>query len=185
MKKQGFSAKQVAKWFVERAGKDVELGGEYLTQLKLQKLLYYAKGFFYVFENKPLFKDSIYSQKFGPVVKTVVEDLKPFAYEPIVKIFDSEEDISDPEVLKILEFVYEKVGKFSAKTLVSFTHQESPWAESKIGCQIKDEKILDFFKKEYLNSDVNKFDISRTEIIELTYNNILNNNIEAFRELAK
>lgn len=185
MNKQTYTAKQVAKWFVERAGKDVEFGGEYLTQLKLQKLLYYAKGFFYVFENEPLFKDSIYSQKFGPVVKAVVDDLKPFAYDPIVTLFGSEDDIQDPSVLRILEFVYEKVGQFSAKKLVTFTHQEDPWVESKVGCLIKDEKIADFFKKEYLNSDANKFDISRTEIIELTYDNILNKNIEAFKELAK
>ena len=187
MNKRKYTAKEIAKWFINRAAKDINNGGEYLTQLKLQKLMYYAKGFYYVFENDSLFNEKVSAQKFGPVVKDLVKDLKTYGRGPIVNEFTNECDIKNPIVLNILNFVYDKVGMYSTHTLVEFTHSESPWNEVKtLGCNISEEVISDFFRNMYLDiKENNHFHISENEIYALITKNNLIKYRKAFENLAQ
>lgn len=120
----------VAKWFVDRAGKEfVDEGGvsEGLTNLKLQKLLYFAQAASLSLKDKPLFNDRIEAWKFGPVVPTVYQALKSFGNEP-VKMTGPAQDVSS-EVAVLLEDVWGVYGKFSAHELVNITHNHLPWKE--------------------------------------------------------
>lgn len=187
MNKRKYSAKEIAKWFINRANEDIANGGEYLTQLKLQKLMYYAKGFYYVFENEKLFNEKIYAQKFGPVVNVLVDDLKKYGKGPIAEEFKEQADIEDPVILNVLNFVYDNVGIYTARKLVEFTHNETPWCSAKkIGQNILEETISDFFRNEYLQKkDNNAFHISENDIYTLiTKNNLIKYN-EAFKNLAQ
>ena len=65
--------KAIAQWFVLKAAEDAGKGGEYLTKLKLQKLLYYAQGFYHAFYNEKLFKDKIIHMPYGPAVQSLLE----------------------------------------------------------------------------------------------------------------
>lgn len=187
MKQKNITAKQIAKWFVDRASKSTAFGGEFLTQLKLQKLMYYAKGFYYVFENQPLFKEKIVAQNYGPVVPSLVASIKPFGYDPIKSCFESEPDIKDEKILEFLEFVFEKVAQFSAGKLVDLTHAETPWQNTKIGKEIASEAICDYFTKNYKQhfDTNNPFGITEEDIINFTFSQILKDNEDAFLELAK
>ena len=187
MKQKNITAKQIAKWFIDRASKSTAFGGEFLTQLKLQKLMYYAKGFYYVLENQPLFKDKIVSQKLGPVVPALVPSIKPFGYDTIKSCFENEPDIKDEKILKFLEFVFDKVGQFAARKLVDLTHAETPWQNTKIGKEITPEAISNFFKENYIHNfnHNNPFGITEEDIINFTFSQILKDNEEAFLELAK
>lgn len=50
--------------------------GEPLTNLKLQKLLYYAKGWYLALYDKPLFNDKIEAWVHGPVVPSIYHAFK-------------------------------------------------------------------------------------------------------------
>ncbi|MDR1039734.1 MAG: DUF4065 domain-containing protein [Deltaproteobacteria bacterium] len=62
-----YSAVAVANWFIERN----RIEPCELTHLKLQKLLYFAQGWYLAYHNAPLFEDPIEAWKYGPVVRSV------------------------------------------------------------------------------------------------------------------
>ena len=152
MEKKMYEAKQIAEWFVQRAGQDINKGGEYLTQLKLQKLLYYAQGFFMALNNgQKLFSDEIYHLQYGPAVKKLMKLLKPFGNNPIPTLNIKLPQFDD-DTLAVLELVYQKLGQYSAYKLVELTHNETPWLNSKQGKIISSEDIYSFFKTEYIQA---------------------------------
>lgn len=168
------TAKQVAKWLIERAASETKNGGEYLTQLKLQKLLYYAKGFFYVFENEPLFDDELKAQQYGPVVQSIVSDVKKYHSDPIKEEFVDIEPIKDKSIITFLEFIYKNIASFyDTKKLVDLTHAEKPWQSTPKGQIIKENLIRDFFRGTYLGEDETNWIISRDNLLSaMTYHNV-------------
>ena len=64
----------VALYFLFRA-RELE-AGDTISNLKMQKLLYYAQGHFLATYKKPLFDDKIEAWKYGPVVKEVYDKFK-------------------------------------------------------------------------------------------------------------
>jgi uncharacterized phage-associated protein len=62
-------AKDVAEWFINWAASDEESSD--LTNMKLQKVLYYAQGHHVGQYGKPLFGDQIEAWSHGPVVASV------------------------------------------------------------------------------------------------------------------
>jgi uncharacterized phage-associated protein len=156
-----YSAEQIAKWFIDKSAAEVKNGGEYLTQLKLQKLLYYAKGFFYVFENEPLFEEEFKAQKFGPVLQSVANVVSKYKREPIKSEFKDVKSIQDKNVLNFLEFIYKNIASvYAAKKLVEFTHNERPWKETEEKHKIDDNLICSYFRDTYLSdTDSNANDL--------------------------
>jgi uncharacterized phage-associated protein len=59
------SCYDVAQYFLAKAGEDA---GDLISNLKLQKLVYYAQGFALVLLKKPLFPQCIEAWIHGPVV---------------------------------------------------------------------------------------------------------------------
>lgn len=144
-----YKAEEVAAWFVEKAAVDVNKGGEFLTQLKLQKLLYYAQGFYMAFnKGQRLFKDSIVHMQYGPVVKSLINKLKIYSNKPIEN-FDCCVPEFDDDTLAILNLVYNKLGQFSAYKLVELTHSEKPWQDTVQGQEIPAVDICNFIKEHY------------------------------------
>lgn len=144
-----YKVESIAAWFVARAASDVNKGGDFLTQLKLQKLLYYAQGFYMAFNNgQKLFKDSIIHMQYGPVVKSLVNVLKGYSNRPIEKL-DYEIPSFDDDTLAILNLVYNKLGQFSAYKLVELTHSEEPWQNTKQGQIIPAVEIYKYIKEHY------------------------------------
>lgn len=144
------NVKTIAQWFVNRAAEDVGKGGEYLTKLKLQKLLYYAQGFYYAFYHNKLFNDKIIHMPYGPAVSSLLDELKDYHYGPIE---DLKVDCSklDNKIVAILTLVYEKLGQFSAYKLVEMTHSEDPWKNTKQGEEILVTEISKYFKEHYIS----------------------------------
>ena len=69
------TALDVAKWFLtyNKIMMDSD-GAEYISNLKLQKLLYYAQGTFLAVTGFPLFDDAIEAWTHGPVVPAAGPD---------------------------------------------------------------------------------------------------------------
>ena len=88
------TAAQVAKWVLahNRIATDEE-GAEYISNLKLQKLLYYAQGVFLAVTDKPLFDDDIVAWLQGPVVESVYHQYKANGAQGIP--FDEDFDFAE------------------------------------------------------------------------------------------
>ena len=147
MKSDTISAYNVALYFLFRAR---ELGaGDTISNLKMQKLLYYAQGHFLATYQKPLFNDKIEAWEYGPVVKNVYDSFKKYGKLAIdFKELDNfKSDIYTEEHLDTLPFVFNKYN-VSAIELMRKTHNESPWLEYHnpyIPREIPQEAIKNFF----------------------------------------
>lgn len=59
--------------------------GSLLTNLKLQKLLYFIQGWHLALFKKPLFKDDIEAWDYTPIVKNVYNKYKKYQWCPITE----------------------------------------------------------------------------------------------------
>ena len=90
-----------------------------VSNLKLQKLMYYAWIDFYKETGNALFVDDICAWQLGPVVPEVYYEFCTYAGMPIVQEYDV--DIASGDTI-ILNRIIEKYLHFSASALVSRTH---------------------------------------------------------------
>ena len=74
-----FSAKAVANVFLELA----DAAKQTLTPMKLQKLVYYAHGWYLGLTGRPLLDELIQAWSFGPVVRSLYNEFKEFGADPI------------------------------------------------------------------------------------------------------
>ena len=99
--------------------------GDLISNLKLQKLLYYAQGWHLALYNRPLFTDPMEAWVHGPVQPDVYKAFKAFGTGPI---------IHDPGALTVSKHVanhiadvMEAYGSIPAFELERHTHREKPW----------------------------------------------------------
>ena len=100
-----------------------------ITNLKLNKLLYYAQGCCLSRLGRPLFADQIEAWEYGPVVPSVYHKYKVCGKSPI-RITDEDYDrrVFTEEEMSVLIDVMREYGQFTGNTLVSKTHQPgTPW----------------------------------------------------------
>ncbi len=96
-----------------------------VSNLKLQKLLYYIWIEYYKSTKLPLFSDRICAWPLGPVIPEVYYEFCPFAGMPIAREYESELTSQD-ELL--VDKAIECYINYSASTLVSMTHRANkPW----------------------------------------------------------
>lgn len=107
-----------------------KLGDDYdLTNMKLQKLLYYVQMFSIGITGNVFFQGDLYAWKHGPVSREMYYEFK--TYESKVIPTDAEELVRlKPLSLsqeKVLEKVVNIFGTMSAYQLRNKSHNESPW----------------------------------------------------------
>lgn len=103
--------------------------GEVLTNLKLQKLLYYAQAWFLATNGKPLFQEDFEAWVHGPVLPSQYHRFKGHSWKPITaKVVRPELTRS---VRKHLDAILDVFGSDSAIALERMTHAERPWKEAR------------------------------------------------------
>ena len=122
--------------------------GYAITNLKLQKTLYYVQGYYIKTYDEPLFRDLIEHWPYGPVVPSVYFEYSVYGAEAI----EADENDTDFEGLganekRLVKKVIDKCLTFSAGDLVEKTHNEDPWQNTKRSEIIAYEAIEKFFKK--------------------------------------
>ena len=118
--------------------------GDTISNLKLQKMLYYQQGFHLAYFGTPLFDEDIVAWQYGPVVPSVYKEYKSFESN---SISTSEEGISlSDDEEELFNNVYEEYNQFSAVALMKMTHEESPWKTTEINSVISRDKMAAFFK---------------------------------------
>lgn len=122
------SAMDVANFFIDFEDTETSDG---MTNLRVNKLLYFAQGWSLVCLKRGLFQDSIKAWKLGPVVEQVYQTFKPCGKNRIDSILGdySYEKFSDEE-LQLLIDIQREYGKYSTSALVDMTHEPSgPWSK--------------------------------------------------------
>lgn len=103
--------------------------GDSITNLKLQKLLYFLQGYFVVKTGYPLFQEEICAWEYGPVVPEVYKEYRIFGSESL-PVCNEEVTLSLEEKEEVLfNEVYDKYNSFSASSLVRITHKQAPWKD--------------------------------------------------------
>ena len=138
-----FSAVNVAYYFLCLPD---ENAGDLISNLKLQKLLYYAQGFHLALYGSRLFREDIRAWEHGPVVPDAYHEFKEFGANAIPAPEVMDFTIFDPETVELLDEVYAVYGQFSAWKLRNMTHEESPWKETPINEMISTQKMQEYFK---------------------------------------
>lgn len=117
----------VADYFLAKT--DPELG-DVMTNLKLQKLVYYAQGFSLALHNKPLFAEHLEAWEHGPVCPALYAKYKrsksSMAIYPKMTLKDAGNPFT-PRQRKLLDDVYKTYGCFAAWTLREISHQDTAW----------------------------------------------------------
>jgi uncharacterized phage-associated protein len=107
--------------------------GDPVSNLKLQKLLYYAQAWFLALHDKPLFGERLEAWVHGPVVPPVYGDFKAYSWQPI-------QVSTTPEVGDLLRAHLDEVmdvyGGMSAYDLEKLTHSEEPWLKARRGIEM-------------------------------------------------
>lgn len=144
------TADNVARWFLSR-NKARSLNGEadLITNLKLQKLLYYAQGIHLALYGKPLFNEEIVAWQYGPAIETVYRTYRDNGSDFIKNFKPPKENFSSDEEYT-LQFVQETFGQFSAWKLADMTHEENPWKDTKRNQIIPREAIQKYFEENYV-----------------------------------
>ena len=122
------TAKNVASYFIEKSSKLDENND--LTNLKLQKILFYAQVESLKNKDVVAFNDDIEAWQYGPVVRSVYDWLKGCGPYTISSFdVDSDDYSIDTETEALLDDIWNKYSKYSASYLVKKTHDGklSPW----------------------------------------------------------
>lgn len=143
--------KSIALFFAQKAQmEDNEFEPNDLSNLKLQKLLYYAQGWALVYLKKPIFDEKILAWQHGPVVAEAYHDFKVLGREAIKPEHIQAELPKDPLVIDLLERVYATYAVYSAWGLREMTHEEKPWQQAyhqELGSEITQKSLRAFFKE--------------------------------------
>ena len=141
---------------IEIIAEYIILIGKEITPLALQKILYYAQGFYKAFFGKFLFKDDCQAWVHGPVYVNIYEKYKDFKSANIFLDIDYDiEDIIEDEKREILDAVIKYFGYYNGKALEKMSHYETPWINARKGLLptensnniINKEDIKDYFEK--------------------------------------
>lgn len=124
--------------------------GIWISNLKLQKILYFLQAQFLVSRGAPLFSDPICAWDFGPVVENVYHNYKVFGSAHIPIIHEEKYPYYiDREDAKLINEVLDYVEPYSATTLLNFIHNQMPWKKAYYNHRgyISNHDLLKFFKE--------------------------------------
>ena len=119
-----------------------------ISNLKLQKLLYFVQAYFVSFTSKkePCFKDKIEAWDFGPVVPVAYHEYKRYGNTDIPyvshyieynftnflqsKVIPFTDTVISDEDKKIIDDLIDNFSEYSTTSLVRITHNQSPWIDA-------------------------------------------------------
>lgn len=143
-----YSASDIAKYFLWKAEQDEER----LSNLKLQKLVFYAQGLHLALEGTPLFDEKIKAWEYGPVVPQLYHDYKKYGAVGIPPDEDFEVESINGETRDFLDDIYNVFGQFSAPRLMEITHEEQCWEDAHPDGEITHAAMKSGLKK-YIKSE--------------------------------
>lgn len=137
------TAQDIADYFLSLVDEDC---GDTISNLKLQKLVYYAQGFCLALTGNTLFDEPILAWQHGPVIRSLWDKYNAYGASPIPRptVFDLNK--FDAFTKELLDDVWEVYGQFSAWKLRNLTHDEKPWLDTVQNQIILPELMEAYFK---------------------------------------
>jgi uncharacterized phage-associated protein len=131
-----------------------------LTNLKLQKLLYYVQGHYLAEFGDPLFEDDLVAWKHGPVVPRIYYHFKECLEKgnhDFIGFSVVESDIYNPQHINeagddFLKRFMTYYNKYSPWGLRNMTHEESPWRNTQNGHIIRVDLLKQFFGQDAIKN---------------------------------
>lgn len=145
-----FTPLTIAEFFIAFAN----ITGDLITNLKLQKLVYYSQAWNLAIFGRPLFSNDFESWVHGPVVPDLYQEFKSFRWHPIERDLDEHNyhEIREQlgaETTELLDEIIEEYYNLSAHELEQLTHSEEPWLKARSGCAC-DEICHNIIKKDWM-----------------------------------
>ena len=140
---------KVINWFAVKSDVNKKLFPERdkLTQLRLEKLLYFAQGTFLALYDEKLFDDKAINAPNGPTF----EKIRCIAVDNRIDWDQALKDFSElnslPKVNFVLNSVFNKYANVIASKLVEITQQQDPWSNTRPGEEMTPEALKDYFEK--------------------------------------
>lgn len=105
--------------------------GYSISNLKLQKLLYFVQAQFLVTLGRPAFNEEIEAWDFGPVVPEAYQHFKIWGSAEIPGIVaNGAAEKIYIEDQRVMDEILEECASYSASYLVEITHHQSPWIDA-------------------------------------------------------
>lgn len=155
-----YNPKAIANEFLNLAEDD----SASIDPMKIQKLIFYAHGWYLALYDVPLIDEIVEAWQYGPVLPSLFYEFKEFGASPIKRRaleFDSDLESTEPYIprederpINVIRRIWEVYGGFSALQLSEMSHTEGgPWdhiRKSYPGIrnpQIPNELIMKHFKE--------------------------------------
>jgi uncharacterized phage-associated protein len=163
----------VARYFIIRAYED-GIEAE-MTNMKVQKLLYYAQSLHLALYNEPLFAEEIQAWRYGPVCPPAYKFYSEFEAKQLP--IPPKELLSDfsSEKKALLEEIWEYFGGYHAYGLSDMTHGEFPWKKARKGLPpqasstepilLNDMKELGYQKLDRIERDHPEYELAMSETV--------------------
>ncbi|EJT6340411.1 MAG: DUF4065 domain-containing protein [Clostridium perfringens] len=114
-----------------------------ITNLKLQKLLYYIEAAFLVERDESCIFQNFKCWRHGPVVPDVYTNFRVYLNKPIDEY--QEESNINSEDIELINRVVSSNFRFDPWELVDRTHEEDPWLKTNSNETIAKSKIKEYF----------------------------------------
>lgn len=122
-----------------------------MTNLRLQKLMYIAQGYFLAKYGHPLYPEEIEAWKYGPVIPSLYSRYSMYKNGVIHDDPPVEGALTEEELELVLD-VLSRYGRFSTGYLVDLSHMPgSPWSkayDANFNNRIEKKTMEDYFKKQ-------------------------------------
>jgi uncharacterized phage-associated protein len=104
--------------------------GDVITNLKLQKLLYYTQAWHLAIKGGPLFEEDFQAWVNGPVLPTQYQRFEKYKCSPILENVESAK-IDNPFIVSHLMEIVDVFGVETDFILQMMTHLELPWQKAR------------------------------------------------------
>ena len=106
--------------------------GERIRHMKLQKLCYYAQGFYVALYDRPMFKEPLYAWQYGPLAPDLWRRFRRFKGKPIPESeAGSATDFLSENDRDFLDLVIDRLDGYHDWDLSYATQQEHPWLDAR------------------------------------------------------
>jgi uncharacterized phage-associated protein len=105
--------------------------GSFVSNLKLQKLLYYVQAWHLAVHGRPLFPEKFEAWIRGPVIPELYDRYKRYRWRNIDE--EVERPDLDDRAVAFIEEVLEEYGPLDARRLEQLARREDPWIEARDG----------------------------------------------------
>lgn len=138
---EGYDVLDIARYVINYCNdKDI-----HISNLKLQKILYFIQASFYLNKGRECFKENMEAWKYGPVVPEAYFEFRRYGSNniPYIKSYFTQQensyflreviysdDIIDDNDKEIIKNIIEECSNHTASELVDITHSQKPWKET-------------------------------------------------------